>query len=120
MQQLLSNNSIHRLHFVYAKENRMFTAKSINKYFSKLLPRLAKRYGTQETYSASQIRATVFQCDFKTKYLPLGYVLALNNEDLEAVFAKEYPEYTVAQYKQEILDILTSRKVKKIDSKLLS
>ncbi|MGJ8692193.1 MAG: DUF6559 family protein [Thalassotalea sp.] len=96
----------------------MFTARSINKYLTKLLPLLAKRYGKHAHYSASHVRATVYQCDFKTQYLPLGYVLALNEKELSKVFTKDYPEQSVCDYKKEILDKLVTRKVKNINYSL--
>jgi hypothetical protein len=86
----------------------VFTTWSLKKYFNKLLPRLEKRYGKQANYSASQVRATIYQCDFNPKHLMLGYVLALNEKDLAKVIAREFPDLCLADYKKHIKTLLTT------------
>lgn len=87
----------------------MFKYWSIKKYGSKLLLQLEKRYGKAPHYSAHQIRATVYQCDFNAKYLPLGYLLYLDRPIIASVLKQEFPQLNVAQYKQEILKVLSGR-----------
>ncbi|WP_286235216.1 DUF6559 family protein [Thalassotalea sediminis] len=84
----------------------MFKYWSIKKYGSKLLPLLEKQYGVNNFYTASQIRTVVYQKDFNPEYLPLGYILFLNPNDLNAVLDKEFPKVNVAEYKKEILTYL--------------
>tara|TARA_R110000737_G_scaffold102815_2_gene136211 strand:+ start:449 stop:781 length:333 start_codon:yes stop_codon:yes gene_type:complete len=80
----------------------MFKYYSIKKYGAKLLPTLEKRYGKQKYYSASQVRTTVYQNDFNPKYLPLAYLLFLDNNTLRNVLFTEYPELNISQYKNDI------------------
>lgn len=86
----------------------MFTTWSLKKYFNKLLPRLEKRYGKQANYSASQVRATIYQCNFNPKHLVLGYVLALNEQDLIKVIANEFPDLCLTEYKKHIKTLLNN------------
>lgn len=88
----------------------MFKYYSIKKYGSKLLPILVKRYGEKKHYSASEVRATVFQCNFNPKLLPLGYMLFLTQSDLKNVLYIEYPHLDVKQYKKEISDYLSIKR----------
>ncbi|TPH18994.1 DUF6559 family protein [Litorilituus lipolyticus] len=83
---------------------------AIKKYGKKLLPQLQKRYGQQEFYTASQIRATVYQCSFNPKYLPLGYLLFMEHEQLKDIIAAEFPQLCMEQYKTEMQSYLTERK----------
>ncbi|OKY27937.1 MULTISPECIES: DUF6559 family protein [Thalassotalea] len=87
----------------------MFKYWSIKKYGSKLLPLLEKQYGVQDAYTASQIRTVVYQKDFNPEYLPLGYILFLDQNDLNTVLDKEFPSLNVAEYKKEILTYLEQK-----------
>lgn len=80
----------------------MFKYFSIKKYGAKLLPTLEKRYGEKKHYSASQVRSTVYQNDFNPKYLPLAYLLFLEQNALKNVLFSEYPELNINQYKKDI------------------
>ncbi len=88
----------------------MLKRRAIKKYGKQLLPRLQQRYGEQTFYNASQVRATVYQCNFNPKYLPLGYLLFLDSCSLNKVAATEFPELCMKEYKQEIKDYLSKRK----------
>lgn len=88
----------------------MFKKYAIKKYGDRLPTKLKERYGEQEFYSARQIRATVFQCNFNPTYLPLAYLLFLDKTALLVTLKNEYPELSVQQYKEEIKDYLTQRK----------
>jgi len=88
----------------------MFKRRAIKKYGNQLLPKLQKRYGEQTYYSASQVRATVYQCNFNSNYLPLGYILFLDARALSAIVSIEFPELCIRRYKQEIKDYLDDRK----------
>ena len=87
----------------------MFKYWSIKKYGNKLLPLLEKRYGLKDFYTASEVRATVYQQDFNPTYLPLGYILCLKKVDVKAIFAKEFPSLCPDAYKQEILAYLNTK-----------
>ncbi len=78
-----------------------FKAWSIKKYHLPLQSKLAKRYGKRQHYTAHQVRATVYQCCFNPRYLPLGYILYLSPSELIAVMRNEFPEIELAIYKQE-------------------
>jgi len=82
----------------------MFKKLAIKKYGTKLRPMLKKRYGDNSYYTASQVRSTVFQKDFSPRFLPLGYILFLNQQDLEQVILEEYPELDIRDYKQQVLN----------------
>jgi len=88
----------------------MFKRRAIKKYGNKLLPKLQQRYGEQTFYSASQVRATVYQCNFSPTYLPLGYLLFLDAFALHRVISTEFPELCMIKYKQEIKNYLDDRK----------
>jgi len=88
----------------------MFKKAAIKKYGTKLLPYLQKRYGKQSFYTARQVRATVFQCDFNPKYLPLGYLLFIEHSNLTKVLKVEFPNVDIAKYKQEMRCYLSERK----------
>jgi len=87
----------------------MFKYWSIKRYGTKLLPALEKRFGIKESYSASEIRSTVFIKNFSPKYLPLGYLLFLDDITLKETMYVEFPQLTVASYRQEILSYLDSK-----------
>ncbi len=88
----------------------MFKRCAIKKYGNQLLPKLQKRYGEQTFYNASQVRATVYQCNFNPRYLPLGYLLFLDNYALRKVISSEFPKLCIREYKQEIQSYLDDRK----------
>lgn len=88
----------------------MFKRRAIKKYGNKLLPELQNRYGEQTFYNASQVRATVYQCNFNPSYLPLGYLLFLDSSTLSGIISTEFPELCMTKYKQEIKDYLNDRK----------
>ena len=87
----------------------MFKYRSIKKYGSKLLPTLEKRFGYQDFYSASQIRATVYQKNLNPQYLPLGYILFLESRELSHIMAVEFPTINITEYKNEMLSYLESK-----------
>jgi len=82
---------------------------SIKKYGTKLLPCLEKQFGKQDFYTSSQIRTIVYRKDFNPDYLPLGYILFLNIDELKSTFAKEYPLIEITEYKQTILSYLDKK-----------
>jgi hypothetical protein len=88
----------------------MFKRRAIKKYGNKLLSKLQHRYGEQTFYNASQVRATIYQCNFNPNYLPLGYILFLDSCDLSKVITTEFPELCIRKYKEEIKDYLNERK----------
>lgn len=88
----------------------MLKYSAIKKYGYKLQPRLQKRYGEQPFYTASQIRATVYQCNFNPKFLPLGYLLFLEPPLLTQLMSDEFPSVCINHYKKEICDYLDKRK----------
>ena len=55
----------------------MFKYWSIKKYGNKLLPLLEKRYGIKDFYTPSEVRATVYQQDFKPNIFTIGLHLML-------------------------------------------
>ncbi len=63
------------------------------------MPSLVKRYGMQTSYNASQVRSTVYQCNFHPKHLPLGYLLHLEPNDCKVILKKEFPELCITKYK---------------------
>lgn len=73
------------------------------------MPALEKRYGCKEHYSASEVRATVYQNNFNPKYLPLAYLLFLDQNALKNVLYLEYPELNICQYKQDIVEYLSRK-----------
>ena len=87
----------------------MFKYWSIKKYGYKLEQLLEKRYGEKLSYTSSEIRTTVYKCNFSPKHLPLGYILYLNNQDLLQVLNEEFPEIDLPKYKEEILSILDQK-----------
>lgn len=87
----------------------MFKYRAIKKYGKKLLPKLEKRFGAQEFYNASQIRSTVYQCNFNPKHLPLGYLLFLEKSELNAVIEREFPDLCIHQYQRETSEFLTKK-----------
>jgi len=81
----------------------MFKSWSIKKYGYKLHHKLIKRYGIQHYYSIHQVRATVYQCNFNPKYLPLAYLFYLSPEHLSNIMKSEFPEISIPLYRQEML-----------------
>lgn len=88
----------------------MFKRSAIKKYGNKLLPRLQHRYGEKTFYDASQVRATVYQCNFNPNYLPLGYLLFLDKKALNQIMLVEFPQLCINNYKQEVQAYLNERK----------
>ena len=88
----------------------MFKHYAIKKYGNKLLPTLQKRYGKQAYYTSSQIRSTVYQCNFQPYYLPLGYLLFLEPIHLTSIMQEEFPNTCIENFKKEIRDYLSQRK----------
>ena len=82
---------------------------SIKRYGTKLLPTLEKRFGLKENYSASEIRTTVFKGNFSPKFLPLGYILFLDDISLKETMYVEFPQIDVSEYRKEILNYLDSK-----------
>jgi len=87
----------------------MFKYWSIKKYGNKLLPKLIKRYGKQKFYSERQIRATVYQCNFKPKFLPIGYILYLEPSKLDSIIEKEFPGMSIPEFRKEIANYLEAK-----------
>jgi len=88
----------------------MFKRSAIKKYGNKLLPTLQQRYGEQTFYNASQVRATVYQCNFNPSYLPLGYLLFLDKNSLNLIISVEFPQLCINNYKQELQAYLNEHK----------
>jgi hypothetical protein len=88
----------------------MLKRRAIKKYGNQLLPKLQQRYGEQNFYNASQVRSTIYQCNFNPRYLPLGYLLFLDSCSLNKVTADEFPELCMREYKREIKDYLSNHK----------
>lgn len=87
----------------------MFKYWSIKKYGKKLHPTLQKRFGEQRFYSASQVRETIYKFDFNPEFLPLGYILFLESNELNTTLKNEFPDININQYKKEMLEYLHSR-----------
>ena len=88
----------------------MFKYRSIKKYKAKLLPKLTKRYGEKSHYSASEVRSTIYQGNFNPKFLPLGYILFLENDELLQIMNSEFPQVCLKNYKEEMVNYLTRKK----------
>ena len=88
----------------------MFKRRAIKKYGNELLPKLQKRYGEHTFYNASQVRSTVYQCNFNASYLPLGYLLFLDSSELTKIITKEFPDLCIRGYKQDVKNYLNERK----------
>lgn len=65
---------------------------AVGKYFKKLYPALKDRYGVNDTYTAGQVKRTVFEYSFSNKHLPYAYGLFLTEHDLGKVLESEFPE----------------------------
>ncbi len=87
----------------------MFKYSSIKRYGKRLHPKLVKRFGEKKFYSSSQIRSTVYQCDFNPEYLPLGYLLFLEKNASQEIITLEFPQLCLITYKKNLLDCLKSR-----------
>lgn len=81
----------------------MFKSWSIKKYGYNLHCKLIKRYGVQHYFTIHQVRATVYQCNFNPKYLPLAYLIYLSPESLFTIMEIEFPEISISSYRQEML-----------------
>ena len=89
----------------------MFTRLAIKKYVSKLRPTLEKRYGIQTHYTSSQVRATVFQKDFSPRFLPLGYIMCLDTDELQQALKTEFPDIDIIEYKAEVMTYLNDSSI---------
>jgi hypothetical protein len=87
----------------------MFKYWSIKRYGTKLLPTLERNFGCKNYYSASEIRTTIFQNNFSSKYLPLGYLLFLDDLSLKEAMYIEYPQVDINEYRKEISNYLESK-----------
>jgi len=87
----------------------MFKYHAIKKYGVKLLPVLEKRYGKQDYFTPSQIRTCVYQKNFSPKYLPLGYLLFANHQELQKVIATEFPQLDLNEFKHEVQSYLSHK-----------
>jgi len=87
----------------------MFKYWSIKRYGTKLLPILESKFGCKEYYSASEIRTTIFRNNFSARYLPLGYILFLDNTSLKETMYIEFPQIEICKYRKEISDYLSSK-----------
>jgi hypothetical protein len=87
----------------------MFKYWSIKRYGTKLLPDLEKNFGIKESYSASEIRSMVFKNNFSPKFLPLGYILFLDDISLKETMYIEFPQIKISEYRKEILNYLDSK-----------
>ena len=87
----------------------MFKYWSIKRYGTKLLPILERNFGIKVNYTASEVRSTVFKNNFSPKYLPLGYILFLDDISLMETMHVEFPQLKIAEYRKEILNYLDSK-----------
>ena len=87
----------------------MLKYRAIKKYGNKLHQLLESKFGVKKFYTASEIRSTVYKSNFSPTYLPLGYILYLNNAELDKVLLREFPEIDPIKYKQEIVNFLDKR-----------
>lgn len=93
----------------------MFKSWSIKKYGYKLHHKLIKRYGVQLYFTVHQVRATVYQCNFNPKYLPLAYILYLSPEQLNKIMFIEFPDLTIASYKEKMFTYLGKNKLMNVN-----
>ncbi|WP_039989299.1 DUF6559 family protein [Paraglaciecola arctica] len=89
----------------------MFNKFAIKRYVKKLRPLLEKEYGQRSTYSASQIRTTVFKKNFNAKYLPLAYIMCLKKEETQLVLSVEFPDLCVSAFKETINNLVDSAEI---------
>jgi len=82
---------------------------SIKKYGDKLLKKLEKKFGKKSFYTRSEIRGTVYKGNFSPTYLPLGYILYLEPQELPNVIGCEFPDVDMLEYKEEILKYLDKK-----------
>ncbi|TWX54538.1 hypothetical protein [Colwellia hornerae] len=87
----------------------MFKYWSIKSYGTKLLPTLERDFGCKEFYTASEVRTTIFQHNFSPTYLPLGYLLFLDDISLKEAMYIEFPDIDISKYRQEISSYLISK-----------
>ena len=84
------------------RKGKLFKSHAIKKYGAKLMPVLVNSYGAKKHYSPSEVRSTVYHNNFNPKYLPLAYLLCLEQSDLKNVLFTEYPELDIELYRKEI------------------
>lgn len=89
----------------------MFSRFSVKRYIKKLRPVLEKQYGQHNSYSASQIRTTVFKKNFNTKYLPLAYIMCLKKDEISTVLGVEFPGLCVTDFEQTIRNLVDSPEI---------
>lgn len=87
----------------------MFKYLSLKKYSIKLLPVLERHYGKKTHYSPTEVRTTIYQHDFNPKYLPLAYLMFLEESMLSSVLYIEFPELDIVQYKEDIVTYLKKK-----------
>jgi hypothetical protein len=87
----------------------MFKYWSIKRYGTKLLPTLERNFGCKDYYTASEVRTTVFKNNFSSNYLPLGYLLFLDDISLKEAMYIEFPQINISEYRQEISSYLASK-----------
>ena len=87
----------------------MFKYWSIKRYGTKLLSILERDFGCKEYYTSSEIRTTVFKNNFSTRYLPLGYILFLDDLSLKETMYIEFPEIDICEYRKEMSNYLESK-----------
>lgn len=89
----------------------MFRKLSVKRYIKKLRPVLEKQYGQRSSYSASQIRETVFKKDFNTKYLPLAYIMCLRKDELATVLGVEFPNLCITNFELNVRNLVDSPEI---------
>lgn len=89
----------------------MFNKLSVKRYVKKLRPVLEKKYGQRNTYSARQIRTTVFKANFNVRYLPLAYIMCLKKDEIISVLDVEFPELCVTEFEQTISNLVESPEI---------
>jgi len=82
---------------------------SIKRYGTKLLPTLERHFGCKNYYTASEIRTTIFKNNFSSKYLPLGYILFLDEISLKETMHIEFPQICIGEYRKEISNYLEGK-----------
>jgi hypothetical protein len=87
----------------------MFSPRKLQHYFSKLPYKLQKKYGKKSTYSATEIRETVFKCDFNVKYLPLGYLMFLPKDQARFYISTEFPNFSFTSLQAQITHLIEKK-----------
>jgi len=83
---------------------------SIKRYGTKLLPTLERNFGCKNYYTASEVRTTIFKNNFSSKYLPLGYILFLDEISLKETMYLEFPQVCISEYRKEISSYLKGKR----------